>query len=1793
MKNLVCFLFLSCSTLLLAQGPEPYEVRRESYISKNFKIDGSVDPVNLGRYGDFEINHYNGSLQLHVPLYELPAKWIDLPISLLYNGQGSRLFDEGGYVGLNWALRAGGVITRQVQGFPDFVWNYYQHQDTLMNPQTYTNLFKENYLLEDIAKAEIESQPDHYYANFLGYAFKFYIAPNRQVYMAESQDLDIELDWDNNEQFGPDLMKIIIRDTKGNSYHFETIEFTQQYKDDGSSSSWVFSEARFVAYHSSWFLTKIVSGVGNEVIDFEYHTAPSAPSKIYHTPPYSLYQYNSRTHSEDNTSSCNACSKDPDGRVSFGGPDDLRVYKRRHLKKISYQKNYKLVESIEFTSSNHNCPLADATSRKLDKITIKRHAGTQSTTLLSFDFVYDCSSNRLTLQSITERGKDGTSKPPWEFEYNSTPLPNMSLPSHFVKMDSWSFYNNNSATIGAGSTPSLIPHVHTTANTYGDGANRQSDFGRTKAGILEKVTYPTGGYTEYEYEANSVASFLDHTLPSGQSTTAGGLRVASITHSDSDDTPLLKRTYKYRLGNSNNNSSGKLLQRIHYLQLGSFTNCTVDQLGCPVTTTCNTFTVLASPLPINSGGSSNNVVGYSRVEEITSEPSGGSATAGKTVYFFHNEEISSDYDVIENGQLYRKEVYDADDKLLVKTETAWSTDLPAQSTLPRYKAFPKFKVVAKAAQDTKTYLCQEEEGVGNPVWKEFEYTGSCFISQLFPTKYRRDEHLLIEQKWAYRTGQSETRYFYDSNGNAAGEVLTTTDYVYGDTLITLPTETIVTNSNGEVFKTVNAYIGQANANLSIYENMQMDYQYAFPLFTEHYIDNNLVYKSRYDYSFTNGGELPTELYETFNAEPERLAESFDLRDNAGNLRLAYRTGQEPNMMIYSNYLCRASARVQNGKYNEVAYTSFDTPDTIQGYWALSAFQLSDFKQSPTEAYSGTGYFLPAGSASIVKNNVPAGKYRLSYARKGAVSVGLTGGVVVHSQEAPPNAKGWRWTVVTILLTGSSNTISLSLSNTPLDELRLHPIDALMNTASYDRSTRLLDGLVDESGIPSQISYDDLLRPIAFKNFDKHFLQQLKYEYEADAGIDKNAVKTQTVFLEGITTSSGVDALLVNGGQVQPFYEYFDGLGRSLQSIGVGQSPSLKDIVSPSPYDEFGRQVDYLLPYTISNNGSYRPNALAEQQAFCSAQFGSAESNYGLMKMELEASPLNRVFKEKPPGVDFASHPSETTYGTNAANEVRNFHTSSAWLAANELYKVTQSDENGNQIITYTDKLHRVVMQDREGRKTYFLYNGTGQQEQVITPEGAKLGHNTPSLSKTSPSIAEKSYLYTYDSRYRMSSKKVPGAETYYYYYDELDQVVLMKNGNGFQTFTKYDALLRPIMTGKYKGTSLPNIAQSTFEQPSTTGPHYYTTNQSFPTDGNIDIYTVNYYDDYNFDNNTGQSAEATYESPSADASDYPSSNYPFAGAKLTGTKTAILNKDGSTPSTFLDTYTFYDKFGRIIHTQTDNHLGGRDVEWNSYNYPGWLLKSRKEHDAVTSAGNQSLTISQRFTYDHTGREKLSYYELNDSGNEQLLCEKSYNERDELQSKKIGGTSADGYLQTLNYSYNIRRWLTHINDVHNQGSDLFAMELIYGEGETSFFQLYLNGANANYNGNITMMKWSGAGSDKQVYGFLYDKLNRVTLAAYGEEISTNNYTSNQTYLGVYSYDDNGNIKTITRNSVTGNDMDDMSLSYFGDGRLQKVTELGDKARGFVTKNTGNLNYDYDLNGNLTKDPDKACAWHTTT
>jgi len=690
--------------------------------------------------------------------------------------------------------------------------------------------------------------------------------------------------------------------------------------------------------------------------------------------------------------------------------------------------------------------------------------------------------------------------------------------------------------------------------------------------------------------------------------------------------------------------------------------------------------------------------------------------------------------------------------------------------------------------------------------------------------------------------------------------------------------------------------------------------------------------------------------------------------------------------------------------------------------------------------------------------------------------------------------------------------------------------------------------------------------------------------------------------------------------------YYDGLGRPVQSIQIGGSPTGKDIIQPIAYDAMGREARKYLPYAANSlNGFYRGSAINDQLLFYTS--GTPENiatdANPWSEAVFEESPLNRVLQQGSAGgvwQPVTGHPLRYGYGTNISHDVILWEVQNdsllnkSYYSPSTLYKTVVKDENWSEGLLHTteeykDLQGKVILKrsyigevlDTTRTDTYYIYDDFGLLRYVLTPEAVSNLFRNTMFTQTSTLVKKWCYYYEYDARKRMIIKQLPGAAPVYMVYDNRDRLVATQDGSmraedGSWLITKYDALNRPVLTGKYTpsvGLSYTQMEAAINNFYSDTTNLYYTTRtntwknkgydlNSFPNDtSDIKYYSVTYYDDYSY---KGAKSFLYYYS----ISDYVTSTgipkyYGSVKGQVTGTK--VLVTDGG--ATYLTSTTYYDDKYRPVEVLKDLYDGsaGLEISSNKYDFIGQVLQtqSRQTFNSVTH------TVNTYFTYDHMGRLLMEQQKISGASNGTVtLSEMTYNELGQLNQKKLNVSTATA-LNSIDYKYNIRGWLTGINNTGKLKGDLFSMSLCYND--TSPVSKLTT--EPQYNGNISGVIWkSGQMADTVVkgYGYTYDALNRLKASDYGEGSS---FTSNADKYNesIGSYDLNGNIQSLARRGAEGStaysDLDLLAYSYEGN-KLIGVEDAGQAAYGFVDGpdfDSTSYDYEYDDNGNMKKDLNK--------
>lgn len=491
---LVVLMLPALTQVVRAQGPN----------LTNF-IPPSPEVQAFQKYGDIPVSLYNGIPNISIPMYTVKFRDISVPISLSYHASGIKVAEDASRVGLGWVINAGGIISRNIMGQDDFIGGVYfngtagnnimdfangqgptKQTNTGCNLQLYNRTIPDsptlyNYDLTSYLEANpaFDFQPDQYYYNIGGHSGKFLLLRNKQVVLQNLEKIQISVTTSDGSTWE-------VKTEDGFTYDFTQYE---SYKDAGTGQ----------VHMTAWYLTKIISPVGN-VVTFTYT-------------PVSNFTQTIGSYSEtrdDYDVSFTSASAAVNGTGDQKGVSPGQQYYEQLLTSINFPTgkvtfNYSfgrqdLVGEAELDSV---CifQVGAATPFKTIAMGYSYFNGTTDPSP-AYSTVTNYMTMRLKLSSVTEKGyyKGHTIvNPPYTFVYNEDGLP---AKTSFAR-DHWGYYN------GVTGRTTLIPDVipvtspdPITSELGLQGTQRDPNPYWAPAFTLTQIHYPTGGYTQFDYESN-------------------------------------------------------------------------------------------------------------------------------------------------------------------------------------------------------------------------------------------------------------------------------------------------------------------------------------------------------------------------------------------------------------------------------------------------------------------------------------------------------------------------------------------------------------------------------------------------------------------------------------------------------------------------------------------------------------------------------------------------------------------------------------------------------------------------------------------------------------------------------------------------------------------------------------------------------------------------------------------------------------------------------------------------------------------------------------------------------------------------------------------------------------------------------------------------------------------------------------------------------------------------------------------------------------------------------------------
>ncbi len=444
-------------------------------------LPSTPEAANFEKYGNIPVSYFSGVPQISVPIHTINLKNLSIPINLSYHSSGIKVDETASNVGLGWVLNAGGLISCNTRGNPDFdtygyasASNPSQHiydryifgafQEETINDDV--NQDDDHDLLDNIASGYIDGQPDLFHYSYPGGSGKFVYDETKTPKTIPFKAIKIErLNGGGTYE---------ITDEKGNIFEFSDRETSLIRPAFGSDCDVINPLYPTAPVTPTWHLSKITTPY-NEVVTFNYDT-------VSYEYEYISSQQDFVRENDANGNPVEGCSQRP--AVECKNIIDVIVGKR--LSSIISSDG----TEINFLYGNQDRLDLPGTNRIGQ---IKLLYNSQELDSWAFDHSYftaNCTNEacyRLKLDKLTRNGY-----PSYEFFYDES-IP-VSKRNSFGQ-DHWGYYN------GKDNNSTFLPATNYKAIVL-PGADRTPDFQYTKAGILNKIIYPTGGETVFEYEPN-------------------------------------------------------------------------------------------------------------------------------------------------------------------------------------------------------------------------------------------------------------------------------------------------------------------------------------------------------------------------------------------------------------------------------------------------------------------------------------------------------------------------------------------------------------------------------------------------------------------------------------------------------------------------------------------------------------------------------------------------------------------------------------------------------------------------------------------------------------------------------------------------------------------------------------------------------------------------------------------------------------------------------------------------------------------------------------------------------------------------------------------------------------------------------------------------------------------------------------------------------------------------------------------------------------------------------------------
>ena len=497
-------------------------------------IPPSPEASKLATYISYPVNLSNGLVQTSIPLYEIVDGDIRIPITLSYHASGLKPnMRSSHWLGDGWSLTTGPSLSRTINGVADEI--NYNASIALSGSPTYEQL-------NAIYTQAVDVDLDEFSYALPGGGGRMYLRRG-----TDGSVTPVTIPRDNvkvTPTGGSAMTGFRITDGQGTAYSFGGPE-----RSFGDYVTHMFGGSA-LDVRTSWKIREIRSATTGRAVTFEYG---SNVTEVF------CSRFADALTILDNYTGHSACTI-PLVNVSTHQSFDSKIYRydsaegglvEADLGTVMYPTGYTFpmparqdmtqynsyVRRINFSAGHVLFNMNSEMDKGLESIEIYDLSGGLVRRII-FNQTYMRDFFSLRLESVRIESPDGGEAETYSFTYNGAPPPRDTR-----SVDRWGYYNakDNTTlvpTVRTDVTVNNFPSASQTVTLTIPGGDRSPDEEAMQAGILTSVTYPTGGRTEFSYEAHR---YIDD---DGAPRMAGGLRIRQIRDMAGDGR-VMYRNFRY------------------------------------------------------------------------------------------------------------------------------------------------------------------------------------------------------------------------------------------------------------------------------------------------------------------------------------------------------------------------------------------------------------------------------------------------------------------------------------------------------------------------------------------------------------------------------------------------------------------------------------------------------------------------------------------------------------------------------------------------------------------------------------------------------------------------------------------------------------------------------------------------------------------------------------------------------------------------------------------------------------------------------------------------------------------------------------------------------------------------------------------------------------------------------------------------------------------------------------------------------------------------------------------------